>query len=155
MRESAFALERLRAVKSVLKKLFLFVILFQFFAVSQARAVTFGDAALTVSIATVSGAIIGVSTLPFYEDSGAHTKNIFYGAAIGAVVGVLISAYAGVQEGKNADDEEEDAKLHRLNRNQMVAFQTSIKPEAKGAARIGAGLSIAPAVWTPIAQVSF
>ncbi len=155
MRESAFALERLRAVKSVLQKLILFVILFQFFAVSQARAVSFGDAALTVSIATVSGAIIGVSTLPFYEDSGAHTKNIFYGAAIGAVVGVLVSAYAGVQEGKNADDEEEDAKLQRLNRNQMVAFQTSIKPEAKGAARIGSGLSIAPAVWTPIAQVSF
>lgn len=154
MRESSFTLERLRAVKSVLQKLFVFVLLFQFFAVSKAKAVSFGDAALTVSIATVSGAIIGVSTLPFYEDSGAHTKNIFYGAAIGAVVGVLVSAYAGVQEGKNADDEEE-ARLKRLNRNQMVAFQTSIKPEAKSAARIGSSLSIAPAVWTPLAQVNF
>lgn len=142
-------------MKMVLKKLLVFVFLFQFFAVSQARAVSFGDAALTVSIATVSGAIIGVSTLPFYEDSGAHTKNIFYGAAIGAVVGVLISAYAGVQEGKNADDEDEEARLQRLHRNQMVAFQTSIKPESKSAAKIGSGLVSTPAIWTPIAQLNF
>jgi len=72
---------------------------------TNARAASFGDAALTVSIATASGAILGLSTLPFYEESGKHTKNIFYGAAIGAVAGVLISAYSGVKEGPGDDDE--------------------------------------------------
>jgi hypothetical protein len=141
-------------VRSRFLKIFCFIFLFQIVATTQARAVSFGDAALTVSIATVSGAIIGVSTLPFYEDSGAHSKNIFYGAAIGAVVGVLISAYAGVEQGKNAEDAEEDAFLKkRLEQNQIFAFQRSLKPESKFQSRNSVP-SVASAAWTPI-QISF
>ncbi len=155
MRKNDFTIERLRAVRFRFLKVFCFIFLFQIFASSQARAVSFGDAAITVSIATVSGAILGVSTLPFYEDSGAHSKNIFYGAAIGAVVGVLISAYAGVEQGKNADEAEEDARLKkRLEQNQLFAFQRSVKPESKFQFRNSAP-SVASAAWTPIAQVSF
>lgn len=65
-----------------------------------------GDAALTVAVTTVAGGILGASTLPFYSDSSNHTKNIYYGAAIGAVAGVLLAAYAGVQEGPAEEEEE-------------------------------------------------
>lgn len=78
----------------------------------KARAVSAGDAALTVAIGTVSGAILGASTLPFYSQPSDHTKSIFYGAAIGAVVGVFVAAYAGVEEGKV--DEDENASLKQL-----------------------------------------
>jgi hypothetical protein len=73
---------------------------------SKASAMSMGDAAMTVTVSTVAGAVLGASTLPFYEDSGKHSKNIFYGAAFGAVVGVLIAAYSGVQEGSGVEDEE-------------------------------------------------
>jgi hypothetical protein len=141
-------------VKFLFSKFLLFIVLVQFVAIPQARAVSFGDAALTVSIATVSGAILGVSTLPFYDTPSDHSKNIFYGAAIGAVVGVLVSAYAGVEEGKNADDEEE-AVLKRLHKNQMFAFHHSSKPDTKHSARIGMQQEVGPAYWTSLAQIRF
>ncbi len=141
-------------MKFLVSKVLIFIFIIQFLAAPQARAVSFGDAALTVSIATVSGAILGVSTLPFYDTPSDHSKNIFYGAAIGAVVGVLVSAYAGVEEGKNADDEEE-AALKRLHENQMFAFHHSAKPDTKNSARIGMQQEIAPTYWTSLAQISF
>ena len=70
----------------------------------RSQAITAGDAVLTVAVGTGSGAILGASTMPFYSDSGAHAKNIFYGAAFGAVIGVLFAAYAGVSDGRSGDE---------------------------------------------------
>lgn len=118
---------------------------------TSARGASIGDAALTVSVATVSGAVLGVSTLPFYEESGKHTKNIFYGAALGAVAGVLISAFAGVQEGSNGDDE---AALK--SKNEMLSLQRKIQPEQSTAlADISAKARGSVLVWSPLAKVSF
>jgi hypothetical protein len=93
---------------------------------------------------------LGASTLPFYEDSGKHTKNIFYGAAIGAVAGVLIAAYAGVQEGQ---DDEEESLLRRAPADARFAFSREIRPE-QTTAKIGApptGLI----AWSSLARVQF
>jgi hypothetical protein len=119
-----------------------------FFAGRPAQAVTFGDAALTVSVATLSGAVLGASTLPFYEDSGAHTKNIFYGAAIGAVIGVFVAAYSGVQEGQD-----QEMVLRRAPADARFAFSREIKPE-------GGVIPAAPApagvvAWSSLARIEF
>ena len=73
----------------------------------KAKAITLGDAALVVAISAGTGAILGASTLPFYGEPDLHKKNIFYGASFGAVVGVLLSAYAGFEESAK---EEMDAR---------------------------------------------
>lgn len=118
-----------------------------------AHALTFGDAALTVSITTVSGAILGVSTLPFYDDSGKHTKNIFYGAALGAVAGVLIAAYAGVQEGA-VDDEE--VVLRKQERETLYLAQRRLVPEKTIASSSYAEKARGSVlVWSPLASVQF
>jgi hypothetical protein len=115
-------------------------------------AASIGDAALTISMATVSGAILGVSTLPFYEESGKHTKNIFYGAAIGAVAGVMISALAGVQQGTNGDDEE--AALSR--RHETLSWHRKVAPEKSTAlADLSAKARDSVLVWSPVASVNF
>ncbi len=116
------------------------------------HALTLGDAALTISVSTISGAILGASTLPFYEDSGAHTKNIFYGAALGAVAGVLISAYSGVKEGSNGDDEEDSAKKIEADRRYALARQMA--PE-KNTSKARVGQVTAPLVWSPVVDVRF
>jgi hypothetical protein len=100
-----------------------------------AKAVSMSEAATTVTVTTVAGALLGASTLPFYEDSGANTKNIFYGAAVGAVVGVLLAAYSGVQDGKVDDEEEAIAKR---NKDQLAQLRHSLQPEhSSGACRNG------------------
>jgi hypothetical protein len=87
------------------------------------------DAATTVTVTTVAGAVLGASTLPFYEDSGKNTKNIFYGAAVGAVAGVLIAAYSGVQDGR-VDDEEEAREQSHLKKSESLARSPLLyKPE--------------------------
>jgi hypothetical protein len=132
------------------------VLAFSLFAAPRARAdASFGDAALTVAVSTVGGAILGASTLPFYEESSDHTKNIFYGAAIGAVVGVFISAYAGVQEGPNYDD----ARIAPLKPSAVAinaAPELRLRAESttamRGAATFASGTTVA---WSPFASVKF
>lgn len=126
---------------------------------SGARAETsLGDSALTVAFSTIGGAILGASTLPFYEEPGDHTKNIFYGAAIGAVVGVIISAYAGVQEGPDYSDEE--ASVRRRRRASELAINESpelrLKSESSAATRKPATFSSGTTlVWSPVASIRF
>lgn len=145
------------------KRVLALVTLFSFlslFVPTGARADTsVGDSALTVAFATIGGAILGASTLPFYEDPGDHTKNIFYGAAIGAVAGVIISAYAGVQEGPDYNDEEE-ASLRRARRPSELAINEApalrLRPEASVATRKPASFSSGTTlVWSPVASLRF
>jgi hypothetical protein len=47
-----------------------------------------------VGAAGVGGAIIGLSTLSFYEQPSDHVANIWTGAAIGVIAGVIWVAYS-------------------------------------------------------------
>ena len=113
------------------------------------------DALLTVGAATLGGAILGASTLPFYEESTEHTNNILYGAAIGAVVGVLISAYSGVKEGPNY----EDARL-APRKPSALAINESPASRLKAESSIAIRQSLSrsgssPAFWTSVASLPF
>lgn len=122
---------------------------------SEARAATFGDAALTVSIATVSGAVLGLSTLPFYEESGKHTKNIFYGAAIGAVAGVLISAYSGVKEGPGDDEEEEAFRLDPKSSKRKASLLAASEKQNRFSLTENSDKKNAVLVWAPVLKFNF
>lgn len=117
------------------------------------RAASIGSAAITVGVATAAGAVLGASTLPFYGEPGKHTKNIFYGAAIGAVAGVILAAYSGVKEGA---PEEDGASLRRELRRQDLLAQDRLRyqPETSGASR-GGPSPAAVLAWSPLAQFQF
>lgn len=132
------------------------VLAFSLFAAPRARAdATFGDAALTVAVSTLAGAALGASTLPFYEESSDHTKNIFYGAAFGAVVGVFLSAYAGVQEGPNYDDARIlplKASAVAINGAPELRFHGESTTAVRGPAKFANGSIV---VWAPVTNLSF
>ena len=134
-----------------MKKALVLALLLVFASVRPAHAASFGDAALTVSIATATGAILGLSTLPFYEDSGKHGKNVFYGAALGAVAGVFISAYSGVQEGASGDDDEAMKKRSSPSLYSSNSFQNH------RAALLGEATQAKNTVlvWAPVANFHF
>lgn len=50
----------------------------------------------TIGISTAVGAVLGASTLPFYEQPTDHLSNIAIGAAVGAVFGLGIWAYGSL-----------------------------------------------------------
>jgi len=131
-----------------LKKVFLLTVALAvaLLAPSRASAVSVGNAALTVGVTTLAGGILGASTLPFYSDSGAHTKNIYYGAAIGAVVGVLLAAYAGVQEGP---DDDEEAFRRKFEDEPALASDWSLRAKLTPEP-ISAGIGNASGVVTPL-----
>lgn len=122
----------------------------------KARAVTLGDAVLTVAISTAAGAVLGASTLPFYEQSSEHTKNIFYGAAIGAVVGVFTTAYMGVQDGPG---EEEEALLRLRPSMPKHAEDWLLRDKvwASRSANLVSNQKSGPdlLLWSPLAKVDF
>ena len=150
MRAPAFLAERLRSVKRYCSLFLISFLISSLLAARPAKAITLGDAALTVAVSTVTGAVLGVSTLPFYEESSKNTKNIFYGAAIGAAAGVFIAAYAGVQEGA---EEEETASVPRKAADTRFAFSRQLTVEKSGAlAKAGRDV---PLVWSPIADFRF
>ncbi|RZA07525.1 MAG: hypothetical protein EOP11_07450 [Proteobacteria bacterium] len=120
-------------------------------AAKPAQAITLGDAALTVAITTGAGAALGASTLPFYGDSGAHSKNIFYGAALGAVAGVFISAASGVTDPDAASDV--TALRSSAPAENSLAQKLRLTPDAiltTNAKKRGETL-----FWSPLAKLSF
>lgn len=142
-------------LKSFFVKVFVFLFL-SFAAAPSSRAEnSIGDAAIMVGLTTVAGAVFGASTLPFYEDPGEYKKNILYGAAIGAVAGVLISAYSGVKEGPSY----EEARLPRTPSSALSLNETPglrLKAESSTAIRQARGSSMAsPFLWSPVAALHF
>ncbi|RYZ96273.1 MAG: hypothetical protein EOP11_23710 [Proteobacteria bacterium] len=117
-------------------------------AAKPAHALGLGDSALTVAIATGAGAGLGASTLPFYSDAGAHTKNIFYGAAIGAVFGVLITAAAGVTAPESADEALSTKKAEGL-----LAKAQRLQPDA--VLNSNARKKEETLFWSPLAKLEF
>ncbi len=55
---------------------------------------------MLVGAAGVGGAILGLSTLSFYDKASNHISNVWTGAAIGIIVGVMFVAYNSAQKGQ-------------------------------------------------------
>ncbi len=81
----------------------LLVLLLMFAKVEKSQA-AYGamDALTTVGISAGAGAILGLSTIAFYQRPGEHMNNVVIGAAIGVIVGVGIAAY--LMSGLNQED---------------------------------------------------
>lgn len=54
---------------------------------------------LIVAGAGAGGAILGLSTLSFYDKASKHISNVWTGAAIGIIAGVIFVAYSSAQKG--------------------------------------------------------
>src|SRR5690606_32175938 len=74
---------------------------------------------LLVAGAGVGGAILGLSTLSFYDKPSKHVANIWTGAAIGIIAGVVIVAMTHAQ--KTQDD--------------LTTYSPKMTPEFSTAAR--------------------
>ena len=54
---------------------------------------------ILVAAAGATGAVLGLSTLSFYDQPSPHISNVWTGAAIGIIVGVIYVAYSSAQKG--------------------------------------------------------
>jgi hypothetical protein len=54
---------------------------------------------MLVGAAGLGGAILGLSTLSFYETPSRHISNLWTGASIGIIAGVIFVAYNSAQKG--------------------------------------------------------
>ena len=128
---------------------------------TNANSMSFGDAALTVLMSTAAGSILGASTLPFYAESSKHTKNIFYGAAFGAVIGVMFSAYAALQDGAYDEDTSWMYKKQeeQLARDWHLSERTSVASLSPALSSAPSSVNKAPnnqlMLWQPLAEFRF
>ena len=56
---------------------------------------------LIVAGAGAGGAVLGLSTLSFYDQASKHISNTWTGAAIGIIAGVIFVAYSSAQKGSD------------------------------------------------------
>ncbi|HXH74956.1 MAG TPA: hypothetical protein VNJ08_08325 [Bacteriovoracaceae bacterium] len=75
----------------------------------------------TVMGAGAGGAILGLSTLSFVDQPSRHLRNVFTGAALGIIAGVILVTYNSAQRGT---EELESASLD-FNTNERVAWHAS------------------------------
>lgn len=73
-----------------------------------------------VAGAGVGGAILGLSTLSFVDRPSQHISNIWTGAALGIIAGVLFVAYNSAQKGS-----EELQSSSEFNSSERLAWHTS------------------------------
>jgi hypothetical protein len=84
---------------------------------------------LLVGAAGAGGAVLGLSTLSFYDTPSKHISNIWTGAAIGIIAGVIIVAYNSAQKGseelisKKDFGTSERTKWHNEN-DHLLSFQS-------------------------------
>jgi len=69
---------------------------------------------LTVAGAGVGGAILGLSTLSFVDEPSKHLPNIWTGAAIGVIAGVIFVAFNSAQ--KNSEELQSSAEFSTKER---------------------------------------
>jgi hypothetical protein len=84
---------------------------------------------LLVGAMGAGGAILGLSTLSFYDTPSKHISNIWTGAAIGVIAGVIFVAYNSAQKGsedlvsKRDFGTSERTKWHNEN-DSLLSLQT-------------------------------
>lgn len=84
---------------------------------------------LLVGAMGAGGAILGLSTLSFYDTASKHISNIWTGAAIGVIAGVIFVAYNSAQKGSEDLVSEKDfgtserTKWHNEN-DSLLSLQT-------------------------------
>ena len=76
---------------------------------------------LIVAGAGAAGAVLGLSTLSFVDKPSRHISNIWTGAAIGVIAGVIWVAYNSAQRGQEDLQSEEEASLD-FNSSERVAW---------------------------------
>ena len=92
----------------------------------------------------VAGAVLGASTLPFYDQPGTHLVNLAYGAGIGAV-GFLIANALG------AFDENSSEQV--MNKSESELRQLAI---AEQRARVLSSVHLpSVSVYTPVVSLSW
>lgn len=62
---------------------------------------------LLVAGATAAGGLLGLSTLSFVDQPSKHLRNVWTGAAIGMITGVIFVAYNSAQRGSEELQNEE------------------------------------------------
>ncbi len=72
-----------------------------------------------VGVAGAGGAVLGLSTLSFMDKPSRHVANIWTGAALGIIAGVIFVAYISAQ--KNS---EELQSSRQFNSSERVAWHT-------------------------------
>ena len=89
-----------------MKKWLCGIIIFQFLTLNMAYAQQADDIMkntqndiLLVAAAGAGGAILGLSTLSFYDKASKHISNVWTGAALGIIAGVIFVAYSSAQKG--------------------------------------------------------
>lgn len=97
----------------------------------------------TMGISTGVGAVVGASTLPFYEKPGKHLANVFYGASAGALVGLGIWLYE--KYGPTEDDEESSLSPRHLPIRSLAALSVlTVEPSERG---ISVGFPLVSLNW--------
>jgi hypothetical protein len=76
---------------------------------------------LIVAGAGAAGAILGLSTLSFVDMPSRHISNIWTGAALGIIAGVVWVAYNSAQRGQEDLQTEEEASLD-FNSSERLAW---------------------------------
>ncbi len=74
---------------------------------------------MIVAAAGAGGAVLGLSTLSFVEKPSKHVSNIWTGAALGIIAGVIFVAYNSAQKGS-----EELQSSSEFNSSERVAWHS-------------------------------
>lgn len=76
---------------------------------------------ILVGAAGVGGAVLGLSTLSFVDKPSKHVSNIWTGAALGIIAGVLVVAYNSAARGSEDLQSDEEASID-FNSSERVAW---------------------------------
>ncbi len=76
---------------------------------------------LLVGVAGAAGAVLGLSTLSFVDKPSQHLSNVWTGAAIGIIAGVIFVAYNSAQRGQEDLQSDEEASLD-FNSHERLAW---------------------------------
>jgi hypothetical protein len=84
---------------------------------------------ILVGAAGLGGAVLGLSTLSFYDTPSKHISNIWTGAAIGVIMGVIVVAYISATKNSDhltaqSDFGTRDRSLWHAQNDKLLSFQS-------------------------------
>ena len=122
-----------------MKKWLIGIIIFQFLTLNMAFAQQENDIVyntqndiIIVAAAGAGGAVLGLSTLSFYETPSQHISNVWTGAALGIIAGVIFVAWQSAHTGHEHLTAENSAKTFstqaranwHLEKSQFLSMQS-------------------------------